>query len=287
MGILQLVTNTMRLILRRTALIFLLGLVLSGCETLQNFKFGGEKTGDKYTDWDVKRFYDNAKKAMDAKNYVKAIELYRALETRYPFSDYDTQIQLNITYAYFKNRDFDDAISAADQFIKVHPRNQHLDYVYYIKGLSNFNRDIGFIDRFLPTDSSQRNHNHAQTTYNNFQELVRLFPDSSYAGDAKQRMLWLRNNLAMYEIHVARFYMKRKAYISAANRANYVIKEYQRTIAVPHALQVMQVAYAELGLDELSATAGQIYQENFPNGIAEPENVSAIHQLWDFIGLEI
>ena len=152
----------------------------------------------------------------------------------------------------------------------------------------NFNRSIGFIDRFLPTDTSQRNPSNAQDAFDNFQELVRRFPDSKYVPDAKQRMLALRNNLAMYEIHVARFYLKRKAYIAAANRGSYVVKEYQRTPAVPYALQVMQEAYTKLGLDDLAADAQRVYEQNYPEGppVLEYKDRTFVREIWDYIGLD-
>jgi outer membrane protein assembly factor BamD len=278
----------MRLFLQKTILILFISVILQACESLQNFKFEGTEAAKKYTDWDEKKFHDKARAAMDIDNYQKAIKLYETLEARYPFGEYAAQTQLDVAYAYFKNEDPESALAAADRFIKIHPRNPSVDYAYYLKGLINFNRGIGFIERFLPTDSSQRNPSNVQEAYDNFQELTRRFPDSKYTPDAKQRMLALRNNLAMYEIHVARFYMKRRAYVSAANRATHVVKEFQRTPAVPYALQVMQDAYTKLGLDDLAADAARVYQENFPNGpsVLEHKEASVVNQLWDYIGLD-
>ncbi|KAF3981850.1 MAG: outer membrane protein assembly factor BamD [Methylococcales symbiont of Hymedesmia sp. n. MRB-2018] len=278
----------MRLFLQKTFLVFLLGMVLQACETIQNFKFEGTDAANKYADWDEKKFHDKARAAMDSENYTSAIKFYETLEALYPFGEYATQTQLDVAYAHFKNEDPESAIAAADRFIKIHPRNPSVDYAYYLKGLINFNRSIGFIQRFLPTDSSQRNSGNVEESYDSFQELTRRFPDSKYTPDAKQRMLSLRNNLAMYEIHVARFYMKRKAYVAAANRAGFVIKEFQRTPAVPYALQVMQDAYTKLGLDDLAEDAARVYQENFPNGPPIPEHreASIVNQIWDYIGLE-
>jgi outer membrane protein assembly factor BamD len=277
----------MRFFLQKLLFICCLIIALQGCEALKNFKFNSEPEDD-YTGWDAKKFHDNARTAMDAENYQKAIKLYETLEARYPFGDYAAQTQLDVAYAYFKNDDSEAAIAAADRFIKIHPRDPHVDYAYYLKGLVNFNRGIGFIDRFLPTDTSQRNPSNVQEAFDNFQELVRRFPESKYVPDAKQRMLALRNNLAMYEIHVARFYLKRKAYIAAANRGGYVVKEYQRTPAVPYALQVMQEAYTKLGLDDLAADAQRVYEQNYPEGppVLEYKDRSFIREVWDYIGLD-
>jgi len=286
-SILQRVVISMRLFLQKLLIISCLATALQGCETL-----GGSddsSTADKeYAGWDAEKFHKKAKDAMDASNYQKAIKLYETLESRYPFGEYAAQAQLEIAYAYFKNDDPEAAIAATDRFIKVNPRNPSVDYAYYLKGLVNFNRSIGFIERFLPTDASQRNPSNVKEAYNNFQELVRRFPESQYAPDAKQRMLALKNNLAMYEVHVARFYLKRKAYIAAANRGGYVIKEFQRTPAVPYALLVMQEAYTKLGMTDLAADAARVYKENYPKGapIPEHEETTFAHHLWDFFGFD-
>jgi outer membrane protein assembly factor BamD len=267
----------MRLFLQKFLFICCLTVAIQGCEALKNFKFKSEPDDD-YT----------GRKAMDAENYQKAIKLYETLEARYPFGQYAAQTQLDVAYAYFKNDESEASIAAADRFIKIHPRDPSVDYAYYLKGLVNFNRGIGFVDRFLPTDTSQRNPSNAQEAYDNFDELVRRFPDSKYVPDAKQRMLALRNNLAMYEVHVARFYLKRKAYIAAANRGSYVIKEYQRTPAIPYALQVMQEAYTKLGLVDLAADAQRVYEQNYPEGppVLEYKDRAFIREIWDYIGLE-
>ncbi len=264
-------------------LIFLsLTVSLQGCETLNNSK------PDEFANLDAKGLHQKAKAAMDAENYQKAIKLYETLEARYPFGDYAAQTQLNIAFAYYKNDDPETAIASADRFIKIHPRHPNVDYAYYLKGLINFNRSIGFLERFLPTDSSQRNPTNVKEAYANFELLTRRFPNSKYTPDAKQRMIALRNNLAMYEVHVARFYLKRKAYIAAANRGSYVIKEFQRTPAVPHALRVMEQAYTKMGLHVLAADAKRVYQQNYADGLPETEfkETTFIHRVWSFFGFD-
>lgn len=279
----------MRLLLVKSVLIIGLSLSLQGCETLQGLmsKESSSKE-DEYKDWDEQRFHDQAKEALDNKNFQKAVTLYESLEARYPFGDYTPQAQLNVAYAYYKNDDPEAALAAADRFIKTHPRNPSVDYAYYLKGLVNYNRGIGFIDRFLPTDASQRDPGPARDSFDNFQELIRRFPNSQYAEDAKQRMVALRNNLAMYEVHVADFYMRRKAYVAAVNRANHVIKEYQRTPAVPLALQIMQDGYSKLGLDELAADADRVFKLNYPNGapVSDYKDEGMVQKAWDAMGLD-
>lgn len=280
----------MRLFLQKILIILFLGGALQGCETLKGLNIGGSSDEDtsEYRDWDAETFHKAAKVATEEKNYPKAIKLYEMLESRYPFGEYAAQTQLDIAYSYYKNNDPEASIAAADRFIKINPRSPSVDYAYYLKGLVNFNRSIGFVERFLPTDSSQRNPSNVKEAYKNFQELIKRFPDSKYIPDAKQRILSLRNNLAMYEVHVARFYLKRKAYIAAANRGGYVVKEFQRTPAIPYALMVMEEAYTKLGMTELAADARRVYQENFPKGAPLPEfdDSTFAHKVWNFIGLD-
>lgn len=277
----------MRLIFIKFFIICCLGLSLQGCGIFGD-KAEEENPESLYAGWNVEKFRTEAQKSVDSGNYDKAIKIYEALESRYPFGDSSAQTQLDIAYAYFKNSEPEAAIAAADRFIKMNPRNPHVDYAYYLKGLVNYNRDIGFIDRFLPTDTSQRDPGSAREAYRNFEELIQRYPGSRYLADARLRMIALRNNLAMHEVHVARYYMKRKAYIAAANRASSVVETYQRTPAVPYALQVMQEAYTELGMKELANDTKQVYEQNYPDGppVAEFKNVTVSHRIWDFIGFD-
>jgi outer membrane protein assembly factor BamD len=278
----------MRLFLLKILFLTVLALALPGCETLQSIVGDSDDSEAEYKDWDADKFRREAKKAMDEGHYKRATELYEKLEARYPFGEHAAQTQLDIAYAYYKNEDYEAAVASADRFIKTNPRNPSVDYAYYLKGLVNFTRGIGFIDRFLPTDASQRNPQSAQEAYDNFAELVRRFPDSQYVPDAQQRMTALRNNIAMYEVHVARFYLRRKAYLAAANRAKQVIEQYQRTPAVPYALEVLQEAYTQLGLNDLAADAQRVYATNYPSGppASEYHETGVISRIWDFIGLD-
>ena len=280
----------MRLILIKFLFIFCLSLSLQGCGTLQSLMGSDSDSSeeDEYATWNAEQFRAQAKAAVDSGNYDKAIKLYEALESRYPFGEDSAQTQLDVAYAYYKNDDPESAVAAADRFIKTNPRNSSVDYAYYLKGLVNYNRGIGFIDRFLPTDTSQRDPGDARTAYENFAELIRRFPASKYVPDARQRMIALNNNLAMHEVHVARFYIKRKAYIAAVNRASGVVEKYQRTPAVPYALQIMQEAYTELGMTDLAKDTTSVYELNYPNGppVAEHKEATFSHKVWDFIGLE-
>ena len=278
----------MRLILINILFICCLSLSLQGCETLKSLTSKGSDTEDEYVGWTAEKFLAEAKKTLDAGNYDKSIKLYEALEARYPFGDFSAQTQIDIAYAYYKNGDPDNAIAAAERFIKINPRNPSVDYAYYLKGLVNYNRGIGFLDRFLPSDTSQRDPGNARDAFENFSELIRRFPNSKYVDDARQRMTALKNNLAMHEVHVARYYMKRKAYIAAVNRASTVLEKYDRTPAVPYALQILQEAYTHLDMPDYAKDMARVYQQNYPNGppVLEYQNSTIAHRVWDFIGLE-
>ena len=284
----------MRFIFVKILFIFCLGLGLQGCETLKKFTSSETDNSEEYVDWEADKFYEEAKKAMAAENYPKAIELYQALESRYPFGEYAAQTQLDIAFAYYKNDDSDAALAATERFIKINPRNPNIDYAYYLKGLINFNRDLGFLYRYVPTDHTQRDPSKYKEAYANFEELLKRFPNSQYIPDAKQRMIALRDYLARYELNVARFYMKRKAYMAAVNRASKIVDECQSnhptpcTPAVPYALQVIEKAYGKLGLDDLASDARRVYEQNYPDGppVDLDENATFAEDVWDVIGLD-
>jgi outer membrane protein assembly factor BamD len=228
---------------------------------------------DETKDWSASQFYTEAKDAMMNGEYEQAIKYYNGLQARYPFGPYATQAQLDIIYVHYKNNEPDSCIAAADRFIKLNPQNPYVDYAYYLKGLTNYNRNTSILSQLIDTDPSQRDAGAALTSFNDFKELVQRFPESKYSADARQRMLYLRNNLALYQIHVARYYMKRGAYLAAANRANRVVTNFQRTEAVQEALEIMIDAYTRLGMNELAADAERVLALNLEKGhLDQPES---------------
>lgn len=267
--------------------VFVALVILFGCAGSKE-----DETTDQYADWSAEQFYQEAKSELVQHHYDRAVKLYEKLEARYPFGKYATQAQLDVSYAYYKNDEPDSAIAAADRFIKLNPTHPNVDYAYYIKGLTNYNRGISFVDRFVPTDSSQRDMGPTLDSYKDFEELVKRFPNSRYSTDSRQRMIALRNNLAMHEIHVADFYMRRKAYLAAARRCNEVIRKYQRTQAVPVALEIMEQAYRKLELDDLADDAKRVFELNYAQGTPGQAakdfsyEQTAIEKVWHFIGLE-
>ncbi len=249
--------------------ILLLIFVISGCSY-----FGGEKE-DKTKNWDADHFYAEAKGALESGDYSEAVELYQKLETRYPFGVHAQQALLDLSYAYYKDEEPEAAIAACDRFIKLYPQNLHVDYAYYLKGLSNFNKGMGFTQRYLPTDESQRDPGAALNAFESFSELVKRFPDSEYVPDSEQRMRYLRNILAKNEVHVANYYMRRGAFVAAVNRARYVVENYPRTPSVPDALVVLAKAYRVLEMNDLSDDALRVLELNYPNhpGAYDAKNV--------------
>ncbi|MDM8567928.1 outer membrane protein assembly factor BamD [Thiotrichales bacterium HSG1] len=226
--------------------------------------------------WSANKIYEEAKEAFAVGDYESAIRYYELLEARYPFGKYAQQAQMEIIYSYYKYQEPASAIAAANLFIKLYPRHPKVDYAYYLKGLVNFELHQGTLDRFLPIDRSQREQMAAVQSFQDFSELVARFPDSEYSKDARQRMVHLRNRAARHELHVANFYMKREAYLAAANRAKTVIKSYQRTPAIPHALTILARAYKIMGLQDLSDSTLKILKLNYPNhpGIIKIENLA-------------
>ena len=254
----------------RIAAIAFAVVALAGCST-----WGEEQ--DPTRDWSAQRLYESAKDHLDRGEYEQAVDYYEKLEVRYPFGPLAMQAQLDIVYAYYRFDEPASAIAAADRFIKLHPRHPNVDYAYYVKGLVRFVEGNSFLDRIINRDLSEHDSGTALQSFRAFEELVQRFPDSRYAEDSRQRMLYLKNILAMHEIHVARYYMKRRAWLAAANRARYVVENYQRTPAVLDALAVMSDAYKELGLDDLAADADRVLKLNSPNQdvTARPESASA------------
>jgi outer membrane protein assembly factor BamD len=254
----------------RHLLVFAIFAALCGCGI-----FGGKDKDDPARHWTVERLYAEAKSALEAGYYSKAVKYYEFLETRFPFGVYGQQALLDLAYAYYKTEDFDSSVSASDRFIRLYPQNEHVDYAYYLRGLANFNRGKGFTERFLPLDLSQRDPSSAMQAFRDFAALLDRFPGSRYAKDAEKRMVYLRNLLARHEINVANFYMRRGAYLAAANRARHVVENYQRSTSVPEALVLLAKAYKIMEMDDLSADALRVLELNYPNhpGVYEVRNV--------------
>ncbi|MCG8673340.1 MAG: outer membrane protein assembly factor BamD [Pseudomonadales bacterium] len=212
-----------------------------------------------------RQYYEEAQAAMDANKFLQAVERLQSLESRYPFGRYAEQAQLELIYCYYRTLDYESAAVTAERFIRIHPDHPRLDYAYYMKGLASYSVDRGLVERFIPTDFSERDMGPARESFDDFNRLINRFPNSQYAEDARQRMIYLRNLLAAYQLKVANYYMRRGAYVSVAKRAAYVIQHFDKTPALPEALALQTKAYLELGLDDLAEKSETMLAYNFPD----------------------
>jgi outer membrane protein assembly factor BamD len=223
--------------------------------------------------WTAQKLYREAKSSASLNDYETAIDYYQKLEARYPFGPLAEQGQLELAYAYYRNDEPDSAVSAADRFIKLHPRHDSVAYAYYLKGLVNFNRNRGFIHRIIPPADHERDIGAALDSFKDFSELVNRFPQSKYSSEARKRMLYLRNTVAEHELVVARYYSRRSAFVAAANRAKYVVENFPTTPSIAEALTIMVQAYRALELHDLADDAVRVLKLNHPEteGLAELE----------------
>ena len=220
----------------------------------------------------AQELYDEAQDALKSAEFETAVKNLESLEARYPFDPYAKQAQLEIAYAYYKYDELDSATSAVDRFARLHPRDPHMDYVYYLKGLINFNRGQGMLDAWFPREPSRHDPAVLEQAFNDFATLVKRFPDSKYAGDAHQRMIYLRNQMAEKEIYIAEFYIERKSWLSSAKRAKSVIERYPDTIWTKRALEIMAQSYEQLELEDLAADTRRIIDYNDFSDIATTVN---------------
>ncbi len=223
--------------------------------------------GKEYDDtigWSAQKLYDEAKDALNSANYSLAVKYFEKLEARYPYGRYAQQAQLEIAYAYYREGEVAQAVAACDRFIKLHPNHVNVDYAIYLKGLTNFNDTQSLFAGLTREDPAERDPKGAKESFDAFKELVSRFPDSRYAADAIKRMKFLVNALAQHEVHVARWYMRRTAYVAAVNRAQYALKTYPESPATEEALAIMVGGYGALGIMELSDDARRVLEKNYP-----------------------
>jgi outer membrane protein assembly factor BamD len=221
----------------------------------------------------VEDMYTEAKTALNDENYESAIKKFESLQSRYPYGRYAQQAQLEIAYAYYKQKEAESAIAAADRFIKQYPNNPHVDYAYYLKGLADFHGETGLFG--LQGDPTERDPKAAQESFAAFKDLVARFPASRYVPDARLRMQYLINGLAKYEVHVASYYQRRGAYIAAVNRAKEVLTMYPNSPSTREALQILVKGYDAMGMEKLRDDAQRVLDRNFPGNKAAPANTES------------
>ena len=245
--------SLLALILAAAAASFL----LSGCGLLP-------KETDETIGWSAQKLYGESKDAMAGRNWEKAIKLLEKMEARYPYGRFAQQARLDVAYCYWKNNERASALAAADRFIKLYPNHANVDYAYYLKGLINFNEQSGILSFIDSPDMTERDSKGTREAFEAFKELSTRFPDSKYTEDAHARMRYLVNALAQYEVHVARYYMKRGAFVAAANRAQFAVQNYPQAPALEEAVYIMVRAYDSLGMTDLRDAADRVMHKNFP-----------------------
>jgi len=235
--------------------------LLGGCGL-----FGGKEYDETRT-WSVQKLYAEARVLLAERNWTEAIKHYERIESRYPYGRFAQQAQIEAAYAHWKNEDPASALATVDRFIKQYPNHPSVDYMYFLRGAINFNDDLGLMGFVSSQDFSERDPKAAADAFAAFKELVIRHPDSKYTPDAILRMNFLVNALASHEVHVARYYMKRKAYVAAANRAQYALRNYPSAPANEEGLVIMSQAYAALGMTTLRDDAGRVLNKNFPDSV--------------------
>jgi outer membrane protein assembly factor BamD len=223
----------------------------------------GNRRDELVQDFGAEGFYERGKEALDAGNYIGAINFFLQLEARYPFSNASRQAQLDMIYAYYMSSQPEAAIDAAEEFERENPTHQRVDYCLYMKGLVYFDGAPNILERLFRVDLTMRPPKDTLLAFSTFQELIRRFPNSRYIPDARQRMVFLRNRLATYENHVARYYIDRGAYVAAINRAKYALEHYTGAPELEETLELMIEAYLEIGMNDLAADAERVLQATF------------------------
>ncbi|MCW5664341.1 MAG: outer membrane protein assembly factor BamD [Piscinibacter sp.] len=242
--------------LRSPALLLAATVMLAAC---------GSTPPDETANWSPEKLYAEAKDELAAGSYDRAAKLLERLEGRAAGTPLAQQAQIERAYVLYKTGEKAQALSVLERFIKLHPSSPGLDYAMYLQGLVNFNDNLGILGSLSRQDLSERDQQAARDAFQSFKQLVDQFPNSVYAQDARQRMNYIVNSLAAYEVHVARYYFRRGAYVAAANRAQQTLLEFQTTPSVEEALYIMVQSYDRLGLSELRDDAARVLQKNFPD----------------------
>ena len=212
----------------------------------------------------AQQLYDRAKESMEVGNFSAAAQTLSALDSRYPFGPLSHQVQLDLIYSYYKSGKIEETLATIDRFVRLNPNHSDVDYAYYMRGLTNMESDSNLFQELLNIDRTDRDPSKSREAFEDFRRLIQQYPDSKYAADAKQRMVHIKDRLARYEIAIARFYMRREAYVAAANRGRYVIEHFPDSTQVQQALEIMVSSYEQLGLDELKNNAMKTLKLNYP-----------------------
>lgn len=243
----------------RIVLVTLLA-ALAGCSL-----FHRGKKGDPLDTLPVEQLYQHGVDALEAGNNDLAARSFERLVARFPFGPYTEQSQINLAYAQYKDGKSDDAYSTINRFIKTYPTHKHIDYAYYLRGLINFNRSAGLVERYVGQDMTKRDQANLRQSFDDFGALVARYPQSAYTADSRQRMVYLRNMMAQSDLHVAVFYLRRNAYVAAANRAKSIVETYPQSPQAGDALAIMVESYKKLGQQKLADDAERVLKLNYPD----------------------
>lgn len=255
-------------------LVLMFALLLNGCAI-----FGAPTELDDTKGWTAERIYEEGQAKMRDKDYDKAIVYFGKLESRYPHGRYAAQAQLETAYANYKKQEPVLCVAAADRFIKLHPNHPNVDYAYYLKGLAVFN-ERGVIEKLTKQEISDRDPRSLRDSFVTFKDLVTRYPNSRYAKDATQRMVYLANSLSDHELDVARYYMKRQAYVAAINRAKYVLEYYPQSPGIEEALVILISAYDLMNLEDLKNDTLRILKTNYPDSAMLRKGVPSDERVW-------
>jgi outer membrane protein assembly factor BamD len=240
------------------------------------------KAKDESKNWSAEKLYAEAREEMAGGHYEAAIPLFNRLETNFPFGVYATQAQMEVAYAHYKSADQAQALAAVERFIKLHPNHPQVDYMYYLRGLINFNDQLGFFSFVYSQDPTERDPRATREAFAAFKALVDKYPNSKYAADATERMSYLINAMAQYEVHVANYYYRRGSYLAALNRAQDAVTNYTDAPAREEALFIMIRSYDKLGMPLLRDDTQRVFALNYPDSYFLNPNARGDAPWWKF-----
>lgn len=244
---------------KHSLLIVVIVFCLNACTKAQD----DEAELKEYRNYSSKMLYQHAKEALNKNNYTDAIKRYEALETLYPFNPYAEKASLELIYAYYKNDEHPIAEAAAERYIRLYPRGRYVDYAYYMKGVANFEEKRGAFSQIFSFDPAWRAPGTQAQAYNDFRVLVKHYPQSPYAEDALQRMIYLRNMFARRELNIANYHLKRQMYVAAKNRAQLVVSQYGQAPEAKEALEVIAKATHALNFKQANHDANVVYNASY------------------------
>ncbi|NQY35298.1 MAG: outer membrane protein assembly factor BamD [Alteromonadaceae bacterium] len=241
------------------SMILVLAMGLAGCSS------SDDNAIDEIPDRSAQSLFTDAREALDNNLYQRAIQLLSAIDTRYPYGPISHQVQIDLIYAYYKSGNAAQGTALADRFLRLNPTHPNIDYVYYMRALINLSTETNLFQNLAGIERSDRDPTASRDAFNDFKIILTDHPQSKYAADARMRMIEIKSRLAKYELSVAKFYLKREAYASAANRGRYIVEYYSPSEEVEQALEIMVVCYEKLGLVELKNNARQVLAANYPD----------------------